>query len=119
MCTVRMKIRLLFAALFSLNKCTETAAQAIETTTDDSWLDFTIYPPEPEEWQKICNGNETSPACKGICSLPVDPGPCRAFIYLWHFNGSSCVRFVYGGCQGNGNSFEQLSDCTRICGKAT
>jgi hypothetical protein len=42
------------------------------------------------------------------CSLPRDPGPCRAQLERFHFSPStqSCQPFAFGGCQGNGNNFQ-------------
>ena len=38
-----------------------------------------------------------------ICSLPKEPGPCRANFLRWHFDTEQrkCVQFRYGGCRGN------------------
>jgi len=51
------------------------------------------------------------------CELPIDPGPCRAFILRWGFNSDTnqCERFVYGGCLGNANNFETHAECVDSC----
>nr|CUU99114.1 hypothetical transcript [Hymenolepis microstoma] len=54
----------------------------------------------------------------GVCSLPIDIGPCRASIRRYAYNPSTrrCEIFTYGGCQGNGNNFETEEECERRCG---
>ncbi|KAL7674908.1 hypothetical protein ACOME3_001179 [Neoechinorhynchus agilis] len=51
------------------------------------------------------------------CRLPVDPGPCMAMIprYRYDYTTQSCKRFMYGGCQGNGNNFETKEQCESEC----
>ncbi|VDM32198.1 unnamed protein product [Hydatigera taeniaeformis] len=50
--------------------------------------------------------------------LPKDPGPCYSAEKKWYFNPKSglCLRFIYGGCGGNGNRFDKKIDCKRMCG---
>jgi Kunitz/Bovine pancreatic trypsin inhibitor domain len=45
-------------------------------------------------------------------------GPCRGTIPRWSFDPTSqtCKRFLYGGCQGNGNNFADSSECLKVCG---
>ncbi|KFD45427.1 hypothetical protein M514_13698 [Trichuris suis] len=51
------------------------------------------------------------------CDLPAEPGPCRASFIRYYYNKQSkkCETFVYGGCEGNENSFETLEDCEARC----
>ncbi|TRY74127.1 hypothetical protein DNTS_026676, partial [Danionella cerebrum] len=75
-----------------------------------------------------CLGNqnnfETEKEClqscrnEAACRLPVDVGPCKAFLNLWTFNSSTgkCVSFKYGGCKGNGNRFYSKKECEEYCG---
>ncbi|XP_072318253.1 kunitz-type protease inhibitor 2 [Eucyclogobius newberryi] len=52
-----------------------------------------------------------------LCLAPLVVGPCRAAFTRWFFNGSSgrCERFIYGGCRGNKNNYEQEERCTSTC----
>mmetsp|Transcript_12406 Transcript_12406/g.19093 ORF Transcript_12406/g.19093 Transcript_12406/m.19093 type:complete len:420 (-) Transcript_12406:295-1554(-) len=54
---------------------------------------------------------------KKVCSLPADPGPCRAMIpsYYYHQESGKCAEFSYGGCHGNANNFERKEDCVALC----
>ncbi|XP_017654090.1 WAP four-disulfide core domain protein 6A-like [Nannospalax galili] len=54
-----------------------------------------------------------------ICSLPVDPGSCLAYIPRWWYDKETelCSEFIYGGCQGNANNFPSKAICTVICKK--
>ena len=56
-----------------------------------------------------------------VCSLPSDPGPCKAYFPRWAFNkiAGQCEQFVYGGCYGNGNRFESRTECERTCVEPT
>ncbi|XP_067288679.1 papilin-like isoform X2 [Pseudorasbora parva] len=55
---------------------------------------------------------------EAACRLPIDVGPCKAFIDMWAFDSSSgkCVPFTYGGCKGNGNKFYSQKECEELCG---
>lgn len=46
-------------------------------------------------------------------------GPCRARLVRWYFNPSrgKCLKFTYGGCGGNANSFFTKSSCRAVCKK--
>ena len=70
-----------------------------QTDTDFPTVEPTLLPPD-------------------VCSLPAEGGPCRAYFRRYFFNSTSghCESFVYGGCQGNANNFEEFSECQTVCG---
>jgi hypothetical protein len=51
------------------------------------------------------------------CVQPIVIGPCRAAFRRYAFERSTgrCVRFTYGGCQGNENNFTSMGACQRTC----
>lgn len=53
-----------------------------------------------------------------ICSKPKETGPCKSIHPRFYFdsNEQNCKEFIYGGCLGNENNFEELSDCEDKCG---
>ena len=59
------------------------------------------------------------PSSASSCSLPPLTGPCRAKMERYFYNGTSltCGKFIYGGCQGNGNNFETEQGCENTCGQ--
>ncbi len=61
----------------------------------------------------VCShpGNDT-------CDLEPVTGPCLAYFPSYFYNSTTgnCEMFVYGGCQGNDNRFETVSDCLEACG---
>ena len=89
------------------------------------------YNPKTEQCEKFsfggCQGNDnnfmTAAKCEktcdaepvDVCELDIVPGPCRASIPSWGFNGGECVEFIYGGCKGNGNRFETQEECEAAC----
>lgn len=54
---------------------------------------------------------------KNDCSLPMEQGPCEAYIPSFYFNSElgKCESFIYGGCQGNANRFALKDDCEKNC----
>ncbi|XP_072145631.1 uncharacterized protein [Dermacentor andersoni] len=52
-----------------------------------------------------------------ICRLDPEKGRCRASFGYWYFNynTSVCTPFTYGGCEGNGNRFENCTECMETC----
>lgn len=52
------------------------------------------------------------------CNQSIQVGPCDAAFSRFAFDTSSgqCVPFLYGGCEGNSNNFETLSECQTTCG---
>ena len=51
------------------------------------------------------------------CGLEPAPGPCRMRKPRYYFDSqrSRCQVFFYGGCGGNDNNFESLSECVAEC----
>ncbi|KAL1421531.1 hypothetical protein MTO96_023058 [Rhipicephalus appendiculatus] len=52
-----------------------------------------------------------------MCYLPKEPGPCVAYVPRYYYNNEAkkCQLFIYGGCQGNANNFENFTECTLTC----
>ena len=50
---------------------------------------------------------------------PKKVGPCKAALRRWYYNkkAGECLKFIYGGCQGNDNNFKTQEDCEKKCGK--
>lgn len=61
-----------------------------------------------------------APADAGACGLPKVVGPCEAAIPRFWFNASAgrCEPFVYGGCGGNANNFNDIATCAAACAPA-
>ena len=53
----------------------------------------------------------------GVCSLPKETGPCRAYSEQFYFDNElgACLSFVYGGCRGNENRFPTVEECQQTC----
>lgn len=51
------------------------------------------------------------------CQQPLDPGPCDAAIPMWGYDTkqSKCVKFTFGGCEGNTNRFMTREACEDQC----
>ncbi|XP_063397437.1 mambaquaretin-4-like [Mytilus trossulus] len=52
-----------------------------------------------------------------VCFLKPKQGPCLAYFrrYYYNWKRAKCVKFIYGGCQGNGNNFHSIAECRRNC----
>nr|XP_020767164.1 trophoblast Kunitz domain protein 1-like [Odocoileus virginianus texanus] len=52
-----------------------------------------------------------------FCLEPELKGPCKDQMTRYFYNAKTgyCEPFVYGGCEGNKNNFQTLSDCTVTC----
>ncbi|XP_078108114.1 collagen alpha-6(VI) chain-like [Sander vitreus] len=59
----------------------------------------------------------TSYVSKDTCLLRPDAGGCQNYTISWFFdsNRGGCSRFWYGGCGGNGNRFNTLTECQSLC----
>jgi hypothetical protein len=55
------------------------------------------------------------------CDLPQESGSCEGAFPRWWFNAAngSCEQFSYGGCEGNDNNFETLTECGTACAPGT
>ncbi|KAI3367842.1 hypothetical protein L3Q82_026664 [Scortum barcoo] len=51
------------------------------------------------------------------CTEPPLTGGCRDSHTKWYYNPlqRTCLRFNYGGCQGNENRFDSKETCERVC----
>ncbi|XP_077137405.1 inter-alpha-trypsin inhibitor-like [Ranitomeya variabilis] len=57
------------------------------------------------------------PTGDAVCDLPKEPGKCLALILKWYYDQEQriCGTFLYSGCQGNGNRFEEKNECIQRC----
>ncbi|CCU56219.1 unknown similar to AMEV007 [Mythimna separata entomopoxvirus 'L'] len=53
------------------------------------------------------------------CNMEYDPGMCRSSIPKWYYDlkTNNCKKFIYGGCDGNYNNFNNYYDCIIKCKK--
>ncbi|CAF0945237.1 unnamed protein product, partial [Brachionus calyciflorus] len=88
-------------------------------------------------WYGGCDGNENlfntnidcearcvTPNGTDICELPLinptkvpDTETCNQNVtrYYYDINTSTCKSFIYTGCYGNANNFENIDECERSC----
>ncbi|KAI4816462.1 hypothetical protein KUCAC02_008789, partial [Chaenocephalus aceratus] len=52
-----------------------------------------------------------------VCKKAPETGPCEAYMERYFYNPSSmtCEIFIYGGCLGNLNNFEDKAKCMSHC----
>lgn len=55
--------------------------------------------------------------CRNECTLPPETGLCKAMMTRYYYNRETrnCEMFIYGGCSGNANNFEDKRDCEARC----
>lgn len=53
-----------------------------------------------------------------VCTLNPDAGTCRGYNISWYYDSTveRCQRFVWTGCEGNGNRFSTEDECIGYCG---
>ena len=51
------------------------------------------------------------------CKAPADTGPCRARMRKWYYDAGKkrCFPFMYGGCGGNSNKYDNENECIQKC----
>ncbi|EYC31476.1 hypothetical protein Y032_0004g2174 [Ancylostoma ceylanicum] len=51
------------------------------------------------------------------CKQKMDVGLCRASLPRFFYNSTSrkCEEFIYGGCGGNKNNFDDENECRKKC----
>jgi Kunitz/Bovine pancreatic trypsin inhibitor domain len=51
------------------------------------------------------------------CYLPTSVGRCRASMTRYYYNVTArqCQSFIYGGCDGNANNFNDIEECQKEC----
>lgn len=61
--------------------------------------------------------NEPSLASKRMCRLPSEAGICTESLTRWYYSPHThqCIEFMYGGCNGNENNFENKTTCDETC----
>ena len=64
---------------------------------------------------RCCRGGRCGAPRPKLCSLPPQPGLCKAALPRFYFDGKRCVRFIYGGCGGNANNFKAVDECREVC----
>nr|XP_037274678.1 papilin-like isoform X1 [Rhipicephalus microplus] len=52
-----------------------------------------------------------------VCNKTKFPGPCRGYFPRYYFDNvtKTCEKFIYGGCQSNGNNFVTIEECKKTC----
>ncbi|KAH3859201.1 carboxypeptidase inhibitor SmCI-like [Dreissena polymorpha] len=63
-----------------------------------------------------CEGSCGSYQCP-VCALEMKVGPCKGAINRWYYDTkeNKCKQFSWGGCEPNGNNFQNEEDCKKIC----
>ena len=53
------------------------------------------------------------------CSMPPAAGPCNRELVRWYYDPiiGRCRKFLFGGCDGNGNNFASRGACEDSCGR--
>ncbi|XP_014675066.1 PREDICTED: uncharacterized protein LOC106815147, partial [Priapulus caudatus] len=66
---------------------------------------------------KCGNNSEVGKRKLPECQLAADPGGCFGFFRRWYYDPKTakCRTFIWGGCDGNENNFETVSECLSHC----
>lgn len=59
----------------------------------------------------------TSSSIPSFCLLEPEMGPCEAAMNRWFYDSvqGECSTFMYGGCDGNQNNFQNKMSCENMC----
>ncbi|KAL4230529.1 Serine peptidase inhibitor [Mactra antiquata] len=59
----------------------------------------------------------TTFASTDVCYQPKKSGPCEALLERYFYNTETCrcENFYWGGCEANGNMFDNLTECRNTC----
>lgn len=68
-----------------------------------------------EDEQK--NDDDQQKSNNPVCAMPRVVGMCKAAFRKFYYDSEtkSCQQFIYGGCGGNGNNFDDQKSCERTC----
>ncbi|OCT85836.1 hypothetical protein XELAEV_18024005mg, partial [Xenopus laevis] len=63
------------------------------------------------------DGTESSLLADDICTFPMEEGDCAKYTLKWYYNHvvGECRPFVYSGCGGNLNRFDEKEQCEQRC----
>ncbi|XP_074140801.1 eppin-like [Sminthopsis crassicaudata] len=95
--------------------CPKVKVHCVYKETDVCDVDSNC--PGPEKCCLFSCGRKCMNFTEVICKLPADPGPCLASIMRWAYDDEikDCVKFIYGGCEGNNNNFQTQEICRKTC----
>ncbi|EPB79135.1 Kunitz/Bovine pancreatic trypsin inhibitor domain protein [Ancylostoma ceylanicum] len=104
-------VRFIFGGCFGNDNNFKTRAQCERTCRRGS----VIIIPKPEIVGPMPIVPDPEP--QSVCMQPIESGRCLAYIprYAFDANLGKCVKFIYGGCGGNGNNFETKNECRSAC----
>lgn len=70
-----------------------------------------------ESNERFLNENIEKLGLSDFCFYSPEPGPCKAYFvrYYYDYATGNCENFVYGGCGGNENNFDDLETCIKTC----
>merc|ERR1711962_519324 len=99
--------------------CLVAVASAFAPIPDDCGPVCFMYCPHGNKLDsKGCPLCACNPAPK-FCLLKPETGRCRALkeSWAWSEEEMGCIKFNYGGCEGNANNFNTKEECHKACGK--
>ncbi|GBM17505.1 Papilin [Araneus ventricosus] len=64
-----------------------------------------------------CVKPERCPSEEQNCEDEPETGMCRGYFPMWYYDEKAieCKKFIYGGCDGNGNRYATKEQCLRTC----
>ncbi|KAK2854621.1 hypothetical protein Q7C36_006490 [Tachysurus vachellii] len=85
-----------------------------EYSAHEEYVEHTQMETEYETWDLLPPGHRDS---NDVCYLKKDVGPCKKYVTKWFYDQekNKCIRFIYGGCNGNLNRFDTQYECETRC----